>query len=174
LSCASCGKLGQQAAAISLVEQPGKNLRENQTVKGYFHALMAESFEYVDLPFKKSDKWMPLTPDLEVQILDAFADGSSYRLRTKGRPEGGGFRGTLSAESYMPARLVTGRQLIGPDDKPVRRHSPSRMLPFRIGGNSSGSGSGMGQIRKIRYVIAVNPIHCEIPFVLENIPLPRP
>jgi hypothetical protein len=135
---------------------------------------MAESFEYVDLPFKKDDKWIHLTPEVEVQILEAFADGSSYRLRTKGRPEGGGFRGALSAESYMPARLVTSRQLIGPDDKPVRRHSPSRMLPFRIGGGSSGGGSGMGQIEKIRYVIGVNPAHYQIPFVLENIPLPKP
>ena len=114
-----------------------------------------------------------MTPDLEVQILEAFADGSSYRLRTKGRPERGGFRGTLSAESYMPARLVASRQLIGPDGKPVRRYGGSCMLPFSIGGNSSGSGSGMGQIRKIRYVIVVNPTHCEIPFVLENIPLPK-
>jgi hypothetical protein len=143
-------------------------------VKGYFHALMAESFEYVDLSFKKSDKWIPLTPDAEVQILEAFADGSSYRLRTKGRPEGGGFRGSLSAESPMPARLVTSRQLIGPDGKPVRRNNGSRMLPFHVGGNSSGSASSMGRIEKIRYVIAVNPTHYEIPFVLENIPLPKP
>ena len=114
-----------------------------------------------------------MTPDLEVQILEAFADGSSYRLRTKGRPEREGFRGTLSAESYMPARLVASRQLIGPDGKPVRRYGGSCMLPFRIGGNSSGGGSVIGQIRKIRYVIVVNPTHCEIPFVLENIPLPK-
>jgi len=32
----------------------------------------------------------------------------------------------------------------------------------------------MGQIKKIRFVIAVNPTHREIPFVLENIPLPKP
>ncbi|UCF17199.1 MAG: hypothetical protein JSW59_07015, partial [Phycisphaerales bacterium] len=157
--------------SVGTGEQSGEKISR---VKGYFYALIAESFEYVDLPFKKSDKWIRLTPDVEVQILDAFADGSSYRLRTKGRPEGGGFRGMLSAESYMPARLVTSRQLIGPDGKPVRRHSPSRMLPFHIGGNSSGSGSSMGQIKKIRYVIAVNPAHYEIPFVLENIPLPKP
>jgi len=143
-------------------------------VKGYFYALVAESFEYVDVPFRKSDKWIRLTPDMEVQILEAFTDGSSYRIRTKGRPEGGGFRGMLSAESYMPARLVTSRQLIGPNDKPVRRHTGSRMLPFHIGGSSSGSGTSMGQIKKIRYVIAVNPTHREIPFVLENIPLPKP
>ncbi|UCE48781.1 MAG: hypothetical protein JSW47_01270 [Phycisphaerales bacterium] len=156
---------------IGTGEQSGEKISR---VKGYFYALIAESFENVDVPFKKSDKWIRLTPDVEVQILEAFTDGSSYRLRTKGRPEGGGFRGMLSAESYMPARLVTSRQLIGPDGKPVRRHSPSRMLPFHIGGNSSGSGSSMGQIKKIRYVIAVNPAHYEIPFVLEQIPLPKP
>ena len=156
---------------VATGEQPGEKISR---VKGYFHALVAESFEYVDVPFKKSDKWVRLTPDTEVQILEAFTDESSYRIKTKERPEGGGFRGMLSAESYMPARLVTSRQLIGPDDKPVRRHSGSRMLPFHIGGSSSGGGTSMGQIKKIRYVIAVNPTHYEIPFVLENIPLPKP
>jgi hypothetical protein len=152
-------------------EQSGEKISR---VKGYFYALIAESFEYVDVPFKKSGKWVRLTPDVEVQILEAFTDASSYRLRTKARPEGGGFRGMLSAESYMPTRLVTSRQLIGPDDKPFRRHTGSRMLPYHIGGNASGSGGSMGQIKKIRYVIAVNPTHYEIPFVLENIPLPKP
>ena len=41
-------------------------------VKGYFYALVAESFEYVDVPFKSSDKWIRLTPDVEVQICDAW------------------------------------------------------------------------------------------------------
>jgi len=36
------------------------------------------------------------------------------------------------------------------------------------------AGSGIDQMKKIRFVIAVNPRHCEIPFVLENIPIPRP
>ncbi|UCF85855.1 MAG: hypothetical protein JSV50_09550, partial [Desulfobacteraceae bacterium] len=39
-------------------------------IKGYFYALIAQSYEYVDLPFKKSDKWVRLTPDVEVQITD--------------------------------------------------------------------------------------------------------
>jgi len=142
-------------------------------VKGYFYALIAESYEYVDVPFKKSDKWIRLTPDVEVQITDAWCKGSSYRISTKGRPEGGRSIHSLSAETYLPARLVMDRQLVGPDNELVRRHR-SPFLPYHVGGNSSGSGSNMGQIKKIRYVIAVNPAHYEIPFVLENIPLPKP
>ncbi|MHC4167062.1 MAG: hypothetical protein ACYSWQ_08895 [Planctomycetota bacterium] len=150
-------------------------LNRSGRVKGYFYALVAESFEYVDVPFKSSDKWIRITPDVEVQIREAWCKDSSYRLSTKGRPEGGGSMRPLSAESYMPARLLVGRQLVGPDDKQVRRRSRMGMLmPYRVGGNSSGSGTNMGQIKKIRYVIAVNPTHYEIPFVLENIPLPKP
>jgi hypothetical protein len=160
---------------IDLVVGRGRQSSERiGRVKGYFYALVAESFEYVDVPFKKSDKWVRLTPDVEVQVRDAFCDGSSYRLSTKARPEGRGFRGWLSAESYMPARVVVSRQLIGPHDKPVRRYAgPRRLPPYSPGRNSSGS-SSMGQIKKIRYVIAVNPTHYKIPFVLENIPLPKP
>lgn len=145
-------------------------------VKGYFHALVAESFEYVDVPFKTSDKWVRLTPDVEVQVSNAFCDGTSYRLSTKARPARGGLRGMLSPESYLPERLLVERRLVGPDDKPVRRHIGigRRRLPYTPSGNSSGSGSSIRQIKKIRYVIAVNPTHYEIPFVLENIPLPKP
>jgi len=156
---------------VGLSKQTGGEIGH---VKGYFYALMAESFEYVDVPFKKSDKWVRLTPDVEVQIRDAFSDGCSYRLSTKARPEGGGFRGMLSADTYLPERLLVERRLVGPDDKPVRRHTGPRRLPYSPSGNSSGGGSSMGQIKKIRFVIAVNPTHHEIPFVLENIPLPKP
>lgn len=150
-----------------------KSTEKINRVKGYFYALIAESYEYVDVPFKKSDKWVRLTPDVEVQITDAWRKGSSYRLSTKGRPEGGRSMNGLSAGTYLPARLVMDRQLVGPDNELVRHHR-SPFLPYHVGGNSSGSGSNMGEITKIRYVIAVNPAHYEIPFVLKNIPLPKP
>ncbi len=150
-----------------------KSTEEISHVKGYFYALIAESYEYVDVPFKTSDKWVRLTPDVEVQIIDAWCKDSSYRLSTKGRPEGRPSMHQLSAESSLPKRLVMDRQLVGPDDKPVRHHR-SPFLPYRVGGNSSGGSSNIGQITKIRYVIAVNPVHYEIPFVLDDIPLPKP
>ncbi len=155
---------------VDLNEQAGGEISR---VKGYFYALVADSFEYVDVPFKKSDKWVRLTPDVEVQVSEAWCKDSSYRLSTKRGPEGGRSMRPLSVETYLPARLVMGRQLVGPDDKSVQRRSRSPFLPFHVGGSSSGSSTNMGQITKIRYVIAVNPTHYEIPFVLENIPLPK-
>jgi len=142
-------------------------------VKGYFYALIAESYEYVDVPFKTSDKWVRLTPDVEVQIVDAWFKDSSYRLSTKGRPDRMPSTNRLSFESSLPKQLVMNRQLVGPDDKLIRYHR-SPFLPYRIGGSSSGGSTNMGQITKIRYVIAVNPTHYKIPFVLEDIPLPKP
>ncbi len=142
-------------------------------VKGYFYALMAESYEYVEIPFKKSDEWVRLTPDVEVQIAEAWLRNSRYYLNTKGRPQGAQPIHNLSAETYLPTRLVMNRQLLGPDDKPVRQHRSS-FLPYHVGGSSSGGGGDFDKITKIRYVIAVNPSHYEIPFMLENIPLPKP
>jgi len=156
---------------VGLSKQAGGEIGR---VKGHFYALIAESFEYVDVPFEPSDKWIRLTPDVEVQVRDAWRKDSSYRLSTKARPEGGGRMRPLSVESYLPDRLVVDRQLVGPDDKPVRQNTGIRNLPFYVGRTSSGSGSGIGQIMKIRFVIAVNPTHREIPFVLEHIPLPKP
>jgi hypothetical protein len=142
-------------------------------VKGHFHALMAESFEYVDVPFEKSDEWARLTPDIEVQVHDASCDGALYRLDTESRRQEAGSMRPLSPESHIAERLVVDRQLVGPGNRPMRRRPEGYFLPFHVGGNSSGT-CFMRQIAKIRYVIAVNPSHCEIPFVLENIPLPKP
>ncbi|UCE48780.1 MAG: hypothetical protein JSW47_01265 [Phycisphaerales bacterium] len=157
--------------AVGAGEQSSEKIRR---VKGHFHVLVAESFEYVDVPFKKSDKWVRLTPDVEVQVRDAFCDGTSYRLSTKARPEARGFREPLFAGSYLPDRLLVGRRLVGRDGKVVREHARMYLLAYTPSGTSSGNDSEMVRIRKIRYVIAVNPAHYEIPFVLENIPLPKP
>jgi hypothetical protein len=149
-----------------------KSKEKISRLNGYFYALIAESYEYIDVPFEKSDKWVRLTPDVEVKIIDVWNKGSSYRLSTKARPQTRPTMLRLSADSYLPKRLVMDRQLIGPDDKPVRHHR-SPFVPYRVGGNSSGGGN-MGRITKIRYVIAANPVHYQIPFLLEDIPLPKP
>ena len=142
-------------------------------VKGYFHALVAESYEYVDVPFKTSDKWHRLTPDVEIQVRDAWCRDSSFRLSTRARPERGMSMHSLSADSYLPERMVVDRQFI--NDKGETRNSGGfRRLPFSVGGGMSGSGCFEGTIEKVRYTIAVNPTHYEIPFMLENIPLPKP
>lgn len=144
-------------------------------LKGYFHALVAESFEYVDMPFKKSDKWVRLTPDVEVRARDTFCDGALHRLSTEARWQGGGSMRPLSPESHIAVRLVVGQQLVGLDNKPMGRRSGGYSLPYHVGGYSVVVSSSMGQmIPKIRYIIAVNPTHYEIPFVLDNIPLPKP
>ncbi len=142
-------------------------------VKGHFYVLMAESFEYVELPFEPNDNWVRLTPDVEIQIRDAWSQGSSYRLRTETRPRGGASTHSLSVESYLSDRIVVDRQFVNEKDKSTNYTGIGR-LPFRVGGSHSGGGGFEGTIKKVRYKIAVNPIHQEIPFVLENIPLPRP
>ena len=147
-------------------------------VKGYFYALIAQSYEYVDVPFKKSDKWVRLTPDVEVQITEARYrkdEPVQYALHEEGRPVGGYGRSirSLSAKSNVPKRLVMEKQLIGPDGKPIHRHR-GLFLPNVYNSSRTIGGQHMAEITKIRYVIAVNPAHYEIPFVLKNIQLPKP
>ncbi len=49
-----------------------------QRLEGYFHALMAESYAYVDVPFEPNDHWIPLTTGQEILVREAQCDGSSY------------------------------------------------------------------------------------------------
>ena len=79
----------------------------------------------------------------------------------------------LSVQDYLPNRMVVAREFIGEDGKPTQHFSGLRRLPARVSGSGSGGGSNC-RIKSVRFVIAVNPTHHEIPFVLEHIPLPKP
>lgn len=155
-----------------LSKRPGEEIGR---VKGHFYVLMAESLEYVDVPFKQNDDWVRLTPDMEIRVGHAMCEESKYRLSIAERPETEGSMPPLYVRSYLPQRLAVARYLVGPDDKPLRYFRSIRDLPDPL--NDRGEavrGRDAGQIKKIRYVIAVNPTHHRIPFVLENIPLPKP
>lgn len=147
--------------------------KEIACVKGHFYALVAEAFENIDVPFKPSDDWVRLTPDIEIQLQEAHCTESSFRFNIKARPQGGGSMQPLSVQDYLPNRIVVERQFIGEDGKPTEHFRGLRHLPAHFTGSGSGGGSN-SQIKGIRFVIAVNPAHYEIPFVLEDIPLPKP
>ena len=49
-------------------------------VKGHFYALVAESLEYVEVPFEQSDDWVRLTPDMEIRVGRASCQKSQYTL----------------------------------------------------------------------------------------------
>jgi hypothetical protein len=142
-------------------------------VKGHFYALVAESLEYVELPFKKSDDWVRLTPNMEIRLQDAQCTEGKFRFSTNRRPAGGASMRTLSVHDYLPSRIVAERILIGKDGKPISHQFGIQRLPAHLLEGTNGSGSDC-LIKSIRFVIAVNPKHYKIPFVLEHIPLPRP
>jgi hypothetical protein len=150
----------------------GQARRELRSVKGYFHALIAESLENIDVPFEPNDAWVRLTPDVEIQVREAVCTPGSYRFSIETRPQGGGGMRPLMVGEPLPGRIVVARQLLGPDGKPDSRPGPS-FLPAPIGGRSSGSG-GNFQIKTIRFVVAVNPTEHKIPFELAHVPLPNP
>ena len=144
-------------------------------VKGHFYALVAESLECVEVPFEPSDDWVRLTPDMEVRVGRASCQESEYTLSVTERPNAAGSTPALYLRSYLPDRLVVARYLVGPDDKPIRHPLAIRSLPDSLNDpGEAARGSGVGRIKKIRFVIAVNLTHHKIPFVLENIPLPKP
>lgn len=151
----------------------GQDSEKLDCVEGYLYVVMAESFEYIDVPFKPSEKWVRLTADLEIRVLEARTTESHYDFRIETRRGERAFRTPLSPASDLPDRFPVDRQLRGRDGRPFgRRSGPIFGLPS-VGGRGSGGGSKIGPIEKIRFVIAVNPSHHKIPFALEDIPLPE-
>jgi len=157
-----------------LSKQPGENIAR---VEGHFYALVTESLEYVDVPFKRSDDWVRLTPDMAIRVGHASCEESKsqYYLSVSERPENAGSMSPMHVHDYLPDRLVVARQLLDPYDKPICHPLAIRYLPKSLNDRGEAArGTGVGQIKKIRFVIAVNVRHRKIPYVLENIPLPKP
>jgi len=156
----------------ALSKQPDEEIGR---VKGYFYALVAESLEHVEVPFKPSDDWARLTPDMEIRVRRASCQGSQYRLSVDQRPEAEKSGPAFSVHSYLPDRLVVARYLLGPNDEPIPHPLAVRGLPDPLNDRGEAArGNYILQIEKIRYFIATNLTHRKIPFVLENVPLPKP
>jgi hypothetical protein len=152
------------------LDQAGGQLRQ---VKGYFHALVAESLENTDVPFEPNDRWVRLTPALEIQLSQASCTASSFQYRIEERSQNQDSR-PLGPGDPLPSRLVVARQVIGLDGKPHDRFfGAPPWLPIHVGGGMSGGGTDC-QIKALRFVIAVNPAHCRIPFEFQRVPLPDP
>jgi len=132
-------------------------------LKGHFHALIAESLEYVEVPFEANDNWVRLTPDVEIRVLEARNEASMYQFNIEQRPENVPHRVGVRIGDYLPGRLVVALQCLG--------QSSGGASGGLGGGPIGGKGSGIGRAEKIRYTIAVNPAHHTIPFELEHIPL---
>ncbi len=159
----------------------GSDNSQISSIKGYFYALMAESIEYIDVPYEPNVNWVSLTPDINIQVRKAECRTSgtrlSYNLDIAVQTPGRNSTNILSVVDSPPSRIVVDRQLIGKDGKPIDVFRGYRRLPANVGGSSSGSYSDSGgviPIEKIRFVIAVNPTHRKIPFELKNILLPNP
>ena len=151
----------------------GPDCKRIRHVKGYFYTLVAESIKYVEVPFEPSETWVRLTPDIEIRVREAKVTQGRYDFRIETREEERAFRGLLRSGVDLPNQLPVGREWIDKDGKPIHPYSGPRFLTAsHLGGNGSGSGGEAGGIAKIRFVIAVNPSHHEVPVELEEVFLP--
>jgi len=49
----------------------GKRVSGEIGLKAHFYALLAESLEYVDLPFEPNNNWVSITSDVEIRVREA-------------------------------------------------------------------------------------------------------
>jgi len=136
-------------------------------LKGRYEALMAESIEYIDLPFRPDDNWVRLTDDVEIRVVQARNMPGVYHYEIEQRPEIVLSANRVDVGEPLPSRLVVGRQMIMRSDSMIGAGGSG---PGRIGGR----GSGIGRAEGIRYIIAVNPVPVMIPFELRDIPVSAP
>lgn len=153
-----------------LLDRAGEEIR---SVKGYFYALVPGSIEYMDVPFEPNNTWIYLTPNLEIQVEEAVRGNTFFRFRINTRPQDGQGERPLTVGQPLPSRFVVARQFIGDDGKPMDAFGGSMWLPAHVGGGGNASGV-TGQVKAIRFIIAVDTKEYRIPFELQHIPLPKP
>lgn len=160
---------------IALLEKTGGEIK---SLKGYFHALSAESLEYIDVPFEPNSNWENLTPDIQIRVYEARCRESTSRLSYNFDIEERRLKGDrlhrFTIDDKIPDRIVVDRQLIDKNGKVIDRTHSFR-LPANVGGRGSGTHSGslnISSIEKFRFVIAVNVKQQKIPFEFRNIPIP--
>jgi hypothetical protein len=151
---------------MALLRQAGGELR---SVKGYFHALLAESIENVDVPFEPNDTWVRLTPDLEIPVREASSTGSSFRFHIETRPPGGSYGRPLSVGDPLPSRSSWAGSCSARTASQRSRRILAPACP--VGGMG---GRPQCQIETIRFLVAIRPTDCRIPFEFQHIPLPDP
>ena len=163
-----------QPVRMGIQLDPGllrRDTGEIGSIKGYFHALTAESSKHVEVPFKPDNKWVRLTSDVEIQVRKAWHTGTMARFDIGQRGRTGAAASYLYVGDSLPDAIVVERQFIGKESRPKPPVKFGRSLPGPIGG-SGGSDTGR-QVEKIDYLIAVDPNHNRIPFEIEHIPLPE-
>jgi len=136
-------------------------------LRGRYEALVAESIEYVDLPFRPDDNWVRLTPDVEIRVVQARNVPDVYHYEIEQRPAIVPAVTRVDVSEQLPNRVVVGRQMIIRSDSMIGAGGSG---PGRIGGR----GDGIGRAEGIRFVIAVNPAPVTIPFELRHVPLSAP
>jgi len=134
-------------------------------LKGYFYALVAESLEYVELPFEVNDNWVRLTPDVEIRVREARNEASQHRFDIEQRAEIVTDLFDVQIGDYLPGRLILNREFIAQISAVGSGGAGS------TGGRIGGRGFGIGRAEKIRFNIAINPAHQIIPFEIKRIPL---
>jgi len=84
-------------------------------LKGRYEALMAESIEYIDLPFRPDDNWVRLTDDVEIRVVQARNMPGVYHYEIEQRPE-----------IVLSANRVDVGERSGPTDDHAQRFNDRR------------------------------------------------
>jgi hypothetical protein len=156
-------------------------------VEWSMYALVASRYEFIEMPFKATEKWLQILPGLEILVEQASAQGNKYQYRVQARVDDrqvawlSGGSVVLREGDELPDRLMLEIEILNAERKPVAGGSGG----FSTSTTGSGSGdertytttlsgtcSDCGTATMVRYHFVVDPYEQEVRFILRDIPVP--
>jgi len=160
-------------------------------------ALLSDDFEAIDIPFAPAADWIELAPGLEILVEEAIVTEGRYDYGLKARYDPNkisyldarerpaGFTGRRSEAPYswptniqpFPELIVTAIDVVDANGNGLSSSGSSGGYND-VGGQRTATHTGTGFCSQcgdaafIRHVIAFKPYNQQLPFVLENVPVP--
>ena len=153
-------------------------------------ALVAETFEVVDVPFEPNEEWIELVPGLEILLEEASVEQGryAYKIQAIYDPDSidysSGSSWHFRNDDAPPATMLIDMDMLNAAGQSVHDLSASGAS----GGSSSGRGtsdglmevtstgsgscSACGDVTTIRYTFALAPYEVEARLALEDVPVP--
>ncbi len=175
--------------SVSFCVDPNhKPLSSLPLLQWHASALYAEDVIEVDVPFAASDDWLEVAPGVQIRVTKATVECCDYVYWTEVKHVGGivrPFDDRLSPNEPIADYLVTRTLLLdtegnpagGSDDDRISsaiwsEHIESSPLRTAICGGRLLTFTTRTEIASIRHTIVVHPREVQVPFIVNDLPLP--
>jgi hypothetical protein len=147
------------------------------------YALLYRQDKWVDVPFQVTGQWVEIVSGVRIQLTEATSRDGIYRYSFKA--EFGGstnpFMGSVSVSQgeTLPGAVISKMQLLDAKGTVINGSGTSGSFGWSMTGGSGtanctghGDCDSCGDVKTMRFWVAVSPYEIKLPFVLRDIPVP--